>query len=68
VRTSAFDSCAAGDDGDFTGTLIASTAAGRAVAPPRVRQRVRDFARVLGRRFPTVQDHRTLCWGKTVLR
>jgi radical SAM family protein len=35
---------------------------------PRLRQRVRDFGRVLGCRFPTVQDHRTPSWGKAVLR
>ena len=35
---------------------------------PRLRQRVRDFARVLGCRFPTVQDYRTPAWGKSVLR
>ena len=34
---------------------------------PRTRQRVADFARVLGCRFPTVQDHRTPRWGKAVL-
>jgi anaerobic magnesium-protoporphyrin IX monomethyl ester cyclase len=35
---------------------------------PRIRQRVRDFARVLACRFPTIQDHRTPPWGKSVLR
>jgi radical SAM superfamily enzyme YgiQ (UPF0313 family) len=35
---------------------------------PRLRQRVSDFARVLGCRFPTVQDYRTPAWGKAVLR
>ena len=35
---------------------------------PRLRQRVLDFARVLACRFPTVQDHRTPEWGKTLLR
>ncbi len=35
---------------------------------PRLRQRVKDFARVLGCRFPTVQDYRTPAWGKAVLR
>lgn len=35
---------------------------------PRVRQRVKDFATVLGCRFPTVQDHTTPGWGKAVLR
>ena len=35
---------------------------------PRIRQRVMDFARVLACRFPTVQDHRTPAWGKTLLQ
>jgi hypothetical protein len=35
---------------------------------PRTRQRVKDFARVLACRFPTVQDHRTSAWRKSVLR
>jgi anaerobic magnesium-protoporphyrin IX monomethyl ester cyclase len=35
---------------------------------PRVRRRVRDFAKVLACRFPTVQDYRTPVWGKSVLR
>jgi hypothetical protein len=35
---------------------------------PRLRQRVRDFARVLECRFPTVQDHRTPRWQKSLLR
>src|SRR6185295_8981223 len=35
---------------------------------PRARQRVKDFATVLGCRFPTVQDYRTPGWGKAVLR
>ena len=35
---------------------------------PRLRARVNGFARVLGCRFPTVQDHRTPRWGKTVLK
>lgn len=35
---------------------------------PRIRQRVRDFAFVLGCRFPTVQDHRLPPWGRTLLR
>jgi radical SAM superfamily enzyme YgiQ (UPF0313 family) len=35
---------------------------------PRARQRVKDFATVLGCRFPTVQDYRTPAWGKAVLR
>jgi radical SAM superfamily enzyme YgiQ (UPF0313 family) len=35
---------------------------------PRMRRRVKDFATVLGCRFPTVQDWRTPAWGKAVLR
>lgn len=35
---------------------------------PRLRRRVRDFATVLGCRFPTVQDHHTPAWGKALLR
>jgi anaerobic magnesium-protoporphyrin IX monomethyl ester cyclase len=35
---------------------------------PRLRRRVQDFARVLECRFPTLQDHRTPRWQKTVLR
>jgi anaerobic magnesium-protoporphyrin IX monomethyl ester cyclase len=35
---------------------------------PKLRRRVRDFATVLGCRFPTVQDHATPRWGKSVLR
>lgn len=35
---------------------------------PRLRRRVRDFAQVLGCRFPTVQDTRTPRWGRAVLR
>jgi anaerobic magnesium-protoporphyrin IX monomethyl ester cyclase len=35
---------------------------------PRIRRRVRDFAEVIGCRFPTVQDARTPAWGKRVLR
>jgi hypothetical protein len=35
---------------------------------PRLRQRVRDFARVLYCRFPTVQDYHTPAWGKSLLR
>ncbi len=35
---------------------------------PQMRQRVKDFARVLACRFPTVQDYRTPAWGKAVLR
>ena len=34
----------------------------------RMRHRVKDFARVLACRFPTVQDYRTPRWGKSVLR
>jgi hypothetical protein len=34
----------------------------------RIRQRVRDFARVLACRFPTAQDYRTPGWGKAVLQ
>jgi hypothetical protein len=33
-----------------------------------LRQRVKDFARVLACRFPTVQDYRTPQWGKNLLR
>jgi radical SAM superfamily enzyme YgiQ (UPF0313 family) len=35
---------------------------------PRLRQRVKDFATVLGCRFPTVQDYHTPAWGKATLR
>ncbi|HVT59852.1 MAG TPA: radical SAM protein [Thermoanaerobaculia bacterium] len=35
---------------------------------PRLRRRVRDFATVLGCRFPTVQDTGTPAWGKALLR
>ena len=35
---------------------------------PKIRQRVKDFATVLGCRFPTLQDHRTPAWGKALLR
>lgn len=35
---------------------------------PRLRRRVRDFARVLECRFPTVQDARTPQWQKRLLR
>jgi hypothetical protein len=35
---------------------------------PKMRQRVQDFATVLGCRFPTVQDYTTPRWGKSVLR
>jgi anaerobic magnesium-protoporphyrin IX monomethyl ester cyclase len=34
----------------------------------QMRQRVKDFAIVLGCRFPTVQDYRTPAWGKAALR
>ena len=33
-----------------------------------MRQRVKDFATVLGCRFPTVQDYRTAAWGRRSLR
>lgn len=35
---------------------------------PKLRRRVQDFARVLECRFPTVQDHHTPRWQKSVLR
>lgn len=35
---------------------------------PKTRRRVRGFARVLGCRFPTLQDHSTPEWGKWLLR
>jgi anaerobic magnesium-protoporphyrin IX monomethyl ester cyclase len=35
---------------------------------PRLRERVKDFGRVLECRFPTVQDYRTPAWGKAILR
>jgi radical SAM superfamily enzyme YgiQ (UPF0313 family) len=35
---------------------------------PRLRARIKGFARVLACRFPTVQDHRTPAWGRSVLR
>ena len=35
---------------------------------PRIRQRVKDFAKVLSCRFPTVQDYSTPRWGKSLLR
>jgi anaerobic magnesium-protoporphyrin IX monomethyl ester cyclase len=35
---------------------------------PRIKRRVKDFAKVLGCRFPTVQDHHTPAWGKSVLK
>lgn len=34
----------------------------------RIRQRVRDFAFVLGCRFPTIQDYQMPSWGRTLLR
>lgn len=34
----------------------------------RMRQRVHDFAFVLGCRFPTVQDYSLPAWGKTLLK
>ena len=34
----------------------------------RTRNRVRDFAKVLACKFPTVQDYRTPSWGKAILR
>lgn len=34
---------------------------------PRVRRRVRDFATVLGCRFPTVQDHTAPAWARSLL-
>jgi anaerobic magnesium-protoporphyrin IX monomethyl ester cyclase len=35
---------------------------------PRMRQRVKDFAKVLYCRFPTVQDYSVPAWGKSLLR
>lgn len=35
---------------------------------PKIRRRVKGFARVLACRFPTVQDWSTPAWGKAVLR
>jgi radical SAM superfamily enzyme YgiQ (UPF0313 family) len=35
---------------------------------PRMRQRVKDFGKVLSCRFPTVQDYATPAWGKRLLR
>jgi radical SAM superfamily enzyme YgiQ (UPF0313 family) len=35
---------------------------------PELRQRVKDFAKVVYARFPTVLDTTTPAWGKTVLR
>ena len=35
---------------------------------PTLRQRVKDFARVLACRFPTVQDYKTPQWGKNLLK
>ncbi len=34
---------------------------------PRLRRRINDFSRVLECRFPTVQDHKTPRWGKSML-
>jgi len=34
----------------------------------KMRRRVKDFARVLACRFPTVQDYATPKWGKTLLK
>lgn len=34
---------------------------------PRLRRRVRDFATVLGCRFPSVQDHELPAWGRRAL-
>jgi anaerobic magnesium-protoporphyrin IX monomethyl ester cyclase len=35
---------------------------------PRMRAHIKDFARVLSCRYPTVQDYKTPAWGKSVLR
>jgi radical SAM superfamily enzyme YgiQ (UPF0313 family) len=35
---------------------------------PKIRRRVKDFAKVLSCRFPTVQDYHTPAWGKSILR
>ena len=35
---------------------------------PRIRRRVQGFAQVLSCRFPTIQDHSTPRWAKSVLR
>ncbi len=35
---------------------------------PKIRQRVRDFAKVLQCRYPTVQDYSTPTWGKALLK
>lgn len=35
---------------------------------PEIRRRVKDFATVLGCRYPTLQDYRTPGWAKTVLK
>jgi anaerobic magnesium-protoporphyrin IX monomethyl ester cyclase len=35
---------------------------------PRIKQRVRDFGKVLACRFPTAQDWSTPAWGKGLLR
>ena len=34
----------------------------------RIRRRVKDFAKVLYCRYPTVQDYHTPAWGKTLLK
>ena len=35
---------------------------------PTMRQRIKDFAKIVSCRFPTVQDHTTPAWGKFALR
>ena len=35
---------------------------------PKLRRRVKDFAKVLYCRFPTVQDYHTPAWGKSILK
>ena len=35
---------------------------------PKMRQRVKDFAKVLYCRYPTVQDYHTPLWGKSLLK
>lgn len=35
---------------------------------PKTRRKVKDFAKVLACRFPTVQDTRTPAWGRSVLK
>lgn len=35
---------------------------------PKMRRRIKDFARVLACRFPTVQDYQTPPWGKAILK